>query len=124
MGKINKKKNRFEIFASEYVVDLNGTRAAIAAGYAKRSSVVRASQLLTNRNVVELIQKKLKEREDRVNVRADDVLKELMLIARVDIREAFNENGELKPIKDIPEDVARAMSGVDVDDLFEGNGKG
>jgi len=38
-------------FVYEYLIDYNGTQAAIRAGYAKKSAKVTASRLLTNDNV-------------------------------------------------------------------------
>jgi hypothetical protein len=49
--------------------------------------------------------------------------RELKRIALVDIGEAFDELGRLKPMKDIPPDVRRAIAGVDVEMLFEGRGE-
>ena len=51
------------------------------------------------------------------------VLGELLRLARVDIAGAFDKNGKLKPIHEIPEDVRRAICGVEVDELFEGTGR-
>lgn len=50
------------------------------------------------------------------------VLKGLLEIAQVDIGEAFDNNGELKPIHQIPITIRRAISGIEVDELFEGRG--
>ncbi len=47
--------SRHEIFAREYVKDLNGTRAAIAAGYSRKTARVTASQLLTKPNIQKLL---------------------------------------------------------------------
>lgn len=51
------------------------------------------------------------------------VLKEIQLLGTVDIRKAFNDSGGLKPIQDIPEDVARAIVGIESVELFEGKGE-
>jgi phage terminase small subunit len=47
----NKRAAREERFVHEYVRDLNGTRAAIAAGYAEKSAYVTASRLLRKAKV-------------------------------------------------------------------------
>ena len=39
---------RARVFVDEYLVDLNGTRAAIRAGYSVRTAKVKASTLLTS----------------------------------------------------------------------------
>ena len=50
-----RKNSRHDRFCREYIKDLNGTRAAIAAGYAKQSARITASRLLTNANISALI---------------------------------------------------------------------
>lgn len=58
----HKTKRRYRIFAREYLVDLNGKRAAIAAGYSKRSAEVTASRLLRKSRVQKIIRKLMKRR--------------------------------------------------------------
>src|SRR6267142_6304759 len=65
----------------------------------------------------------IENRAIRVAVRADDVLGELLRIARADLTQAFTPEGQLKPIHEIPEDVRRAIAGVEVEQLFEGRGQ-
>ena len=62
-------------------------------------------------------------RSNRVELTADDVLREIMKIAFVDIGRAFDENGNLLNIADIPVDVRKAIAGVDVYDEFSGSGE-
>lgn len=51
------------------------------------------------------------------------VLQELETIAVTDLRQAFEADGSLKAMKDLPTSVARAIASVEVDELFEGRGK-
>lgn len=51
------------------------------------------------------------------------VLKELALIGTVDIRRIFRDDGGLLPPNEWPEDVARAISAVDIEELYEGTGR-
>ena len=46
---------RHKRFVAEYVIDHNGARAARAAGYAKRTANVMASQLLARADVQQLV---------------------------------------------------------------------
>lgn len=119
-GGLNEQQRRFVV---EYLVDLNGKQAAIRAGYSPKSAEVTASKLLTHPKVAEEIRKAAERREQRTGITADVVLSEFLRIARVDISGAFDENGDLKPIHEIPEDVRRAISGVEVEALFEGRGE-
>lgn len=62
------------MFVREYVVDFNGTRAAIAAGYAEKSARVTASQLLTKPNISAEITRLVNDRSERLGITADYVL--------------------------------------------------
>jgi len=73
-----------ETFCQEYIVDSNGTKAAIRAGYAKRSAEQQASSLMLNHKVkariIHLTAKKLKRQEKS----ADDVILKLWTILNFD----------------------------------------
>ncbi len=72
-----RNNSRHERFCREYITDLNGTRAAIAAGYGKKGARVRASELLTNRNIQVLLAKLMKKHADKLDLSAEKVLAEL-----------------------------------------------
>jgi phage terminase small subunit len=109
-------------FVREYLVDLNGTQAAIRAGYSSRTAEKIASELVRVPEVAKAIQAGMDARAARVQVNADDILRELLRIARVDIGQAFTEDMKLRPLHEIPEDVRRAIAGVEIDETFEGSG--
>lgn len=50
-------------------------------------------------------------------------LQELRAIATVDIRQAYNEDGTLKPMREMPPELAACISSVESDELFEGVGQ-
>lgn len=72
-----------KIFADEYLIDLNATRAYKAA-YPKvkndNTAAVSGSNLLRNTKVVEYIEERMAERAKRTEVSQDDVVKELATI--------------------------------------------
>lgn len=74
-------------FVEEYLIDLNGTQAAIRAGYAERSAGMTASRLITNDNIVAAIQKAKDKRSRRIEITQDRVLLELAKLAFSDLRE-------------------------------------
>lgn len=65
-------------FIDEYLVDYNGTQAAIRAGYSQMAAKEQASRLLTNANVKTLIDQKHIETEIRLQISRDDVIKGLL----------------------------------------------
>jgi phage terminase small subunit len=106
-------------FCSEYLIDLNATQAAIRAGYSKRTAKVQGSELLTKPD----IRAKVAQTQAKSELKAETVLRELLLLARSDVAQLYDEHGQLKPIHEIPEEARRAIAGIDVEDLFEGRGE-
>lgn len=78
---LQKSSKRYEIFAREYVIDLNGTRAAIAAGYSEGAARSQASRLLTKRNVQRLVQQLQSSRASKLELKAEHVTEELRRLA-------------------------------------------
>ena len=64
---------RERLFVEEYVIDWNGTQAAIRAGYSPRSAYVIASQLLNRPQVQLAVQALLEERVQRIRATRDTV---------------------------------------------------
>ena len=63
-----------EAFCLEYIVDLNGTKAAIRAGYSESCARQQASRLLSNANIQDRIAELKEERSKRTKIDADWVL--------------------------------------------------
>lgn len=97
-------------FVSEYLVDQNGTQAAIRAGYQPIGAAVQASRLLTNPKIAQQIDARL----GKFEIRADRILQELARIGLADPRQLFDPDGQLRPIHDLSEDAARTIASVEV----------
>ena len=76
-----KAQNRMWLFAQEYIVDLNATRAAVRAGYTERHAAVTASKLLRNTNVEYWIDEAQELKARSRNITVDRVLEEYRRIA-------------------------------------------
>ncbi len=72
-------------FVDEYLVDLNATRAAIRAGYAKKRAAEQGYELLQKTTVQMAIAKAQKARSERTQITVDRVLTELALIGFADM---------------------------------------
>lgn len=70
-----------QCFVNEYLIDLNATQAAIRAGYSEKTANRIGPQLLVKTCISEEIQKAMKRREERTEITADMVVKELKKIA-------------------------------------------
>lgn len=81
---LNERQKRF---INEYIKDLNGTRAYRKVYKCKDDDVAKAnaSRLLSNANVKKLLEIKLKDREKRLEITQDRVLKELAKIGFANI---------------------------------------
>jgi len=121
---VRKRAEREQIFAREYVIDLNGSRAAIAAGYSAKGADVRAAELLGNRRVKELIARLTKEKCEKLDISAEWILGELRKIAGYDAGAIFSDDGSLKPIKQWDSSVRTALVGLDHEKLFGRVGRG
>lgn len=62
------------MFAKEYIIDFNGTQAAIRAGYSEKTANEQSSRLLANVKIQKAVQKSIADRKQRVEVTADYVL--------------------------------------------------
>ncbi len=101
-------------FAREFIVDLNKTQAAIRAGYSKKTAETQACRLFRNAKVRAEIDRLLSKRAAKVEVTADDVFRELKRIAFADPSGVLGENGYLLTLNEMPEDVRRTISSVDM----------
>lgn len=104
-------------FIAEYMIDQNGTQAAIRAGYSKRTAVVQASRLLTKANIAREIEKRRANISNKLEVTQERVIAEYARIAFFDPRKLYDENGNLKPVTDLDEDTAAVLQSIDQNTL-------
>ncbi|AAQ54969.2 TerS [Burkholderia phage Bcep22] len=77
-------------FVEEFLVDLNGTKAAIRAGFSAKTAQEISSRLLTNptyAHVQEAIEAAKAARSERTKITQDDVLRHWSELATADVRE-------------------------------------
>jgi len=59
---------------------------------------------------------------DRAEWGKEAFLAEARRVGLVNVKDAFNEDGSLKPISEIPEDIMRCVSSMEIDEIWEGQG--
>ena len=111
-----------KIFADEYLIDLNATRAyRVAYPSVKKdeAAAVNGSELLRNTKVQEYISERMQERQQRTEVTQDMVVKELAAIAfaRATDYVEIRSNGVcgtvvIKPTTDLSDQQIRAIAGI------------
>ena len=86
---ICKVNMREQLFVDAYLADpkLNGTNAAIAAGYAPSMARTYATRMLMKDSVLRLLEEQRAAREERVEITQDMVLKRWWEIANLDVNE-------------------------------------
>jgi phage terminase small subunit len=77
-------RERHRRFVLEYIIDLNGSAAAVRAGYARGKAGGRAAELLRRPEVQLAIRDEMKEREKRTRLSGDRIILEAMRIAFAD----------------------------------------
>ena len=122
-GVVDKLTPKERRFIAEFLVDQNGRQAAIRAGYSERTAAEQASRLLKRSRIQRAVHAALKEIHAKCEVTAERVIAELGRLAFSDVRQLYNESGGLRPIHEWPEDAARAVAGIDTDELFQGVGR-
>lgn len=110
-----------ERFVAEYLVDLNGTQAAIRAGYSPKTAGWICQQLLTKTHIAEAVAASKAKRIERIEITQDRVLLELARIAFFDIRKLYNNDGTLKRPHELDDEAAAVLSGVDVSTTHAGD---
>jgi phage terminase small subunit len=110
-------------FIKEYLIDKNATRAAIAAGYGEKGASVAATRLLKDVKIRAAIESANKRINDKLDITVERVKLELARLAFFDPLEFWNADGTAKPLHEISEDARRAISGLEVAELFAGAGE-
>lgn len=107
-----------KLFADEYLIDLNATRAyKVAYKSIKKDETanVNSSRLLRNAKVSKYIKERIDERSKRTEITQDNVLKELATIAFAKVTDFVTiENGVVivKDTKDIPNNLLPAIASI------------
>ena len=108
-------------FAQEYLIDLNGKRAAIRAGYASRSAEVQASRMLRNAKVQKALEAAMQARSRRTEVSSDQVLEELAKIAFANFRDYWPKEGETLDLHRLDRDRTAAIEELTVVETVRGD---
>jgi phage terminase small subunit len=76
---MNKLTPKQEMFCKEYLIDLNATQAAIRAGYSPKTAKETGYENLTKPHIAEYINDMKSKREEKVEITAEGVLRDLQL---------------------------------------------
>ena len=93
MAKLTDKQRRF---VDEYLIDLNGTQAAIRAGYSAKPANEQASRMLANVSIQQAVSEAMAERSKRTGVNQDRIVLELARIAFLKMTDVVDSEGRIK----------------------------
>lgn len=100
-------------------MDLNATRAAVRAGYSERTASRIGPELLGKTWIQAEIQAQMDERSAKIDITAEKVLQEIARMAFANVQDLYDDRGMLKPINELPREVAATVQSVKVN-LTEG----
>lgn len=109
--------HRQRLFVHEYFIDLNATKAAIRAGYSKKTANKIGPRLLVNVGIRKAIAIEQAKRSEKLEITADMWLRELWLIYKADIKnyiETEKDTGTIrvKYLEELPEGLSRALESI------------
>ena len=91
------------LFAQEYVVDFNATKAAVRAGYSEKTARSQGQRLLTNVDIQAAVSEAIKARMARTFITQDRILLELAAAAFADMSQSAETclkwNNKLKALE-------------------------
>ena len=103
-------------FVKEYLIDKNATQAAIRAGYSAKTADRIGPELLGKTCVEAAVNRNLIKQQERTEVTADRVLRELANIAFADTRRLYREDGSFKSPGELDDRTASALAGIDTEE--------
>lgn len=107
--------DRQMLFVAEYLIDMDGTRAARMLGY--KNPAQTASSLLDKRknpHIARAIAEEMEKKKEYCRVEARDVVNELAKIAFFNHKKLLGEDGLPLDLKDLPDDVAAAIQDLEI----------
>jgi phage terminase small subunit len=99
------------VFISEYLIDFNASRSAIAAGYRDKSS---GRRLLRKATVKKEIALRKANRIEKNGVTRERVIAELERLAFFDSGKLFNPDGTLKKVPEMDMDTRSVIQGIKI----------
>lgn len=111
-------------FVAEYLIDCNGTQAAIRTGYSAKSATSQASDLLRKPNIRAAIEHALAQHD----VAAGRIIAELAAVAFGNMGDFINVGGDtaadvIKSLRGLPRAHAAAIQELTVETYVEGGGE-
>ena len=110
--------NKQKLFCKEYIIDFNGTQAAIRAGYSKKCAKQDSCRMLTYAYLSKYISKLLKPKLDKLDITVESILKDIIEIKercmqKVPIMEWDKKAGKKMPTGEWEFDASAALKATE-----------
>lgn len=100
-------------FVHEYLIDLNGTQAAIRAGYSAHTAGEAAPRLLADVRIAHAVERGKAQRLSRVNMTQDTVLHEMSLLANSRLDHYYiDDEGQVRLTEGAPDGAMAAVQSI------------
>jgi phage terminase small subunit len=99
-------------FCEEYLKDLNGTQAAIRAGYSAKTANEQSSKLLAKVNIQNYVSELKKSLSDKNEGLAQQVIDELKKLGFANIQDYIGPQNDIKDLTTIARDNAAAVESI------------
>mgnify|MGYP001014971846 CR=1 FL=1 len=104
-----------EAYCQSYIkMPENQRQAAIDAGFSPNTAAAKASGMMRDERIQKRIAELMEERNKRLRVSADYVLRRLVEIDQMDVLDILQDDGGLKPISQWPKIWRTTLSGLDI----------
>lgn len=94
------------------MIDSNAGAAALRAGYKSKRT---GYSLINHPHIIAKLEELIKEQTKRIKITADATLQEIARVAFSDIRKLYDDEGNLKPVHQLDDDIAVVVMGFDKD---------
>ena len=92
----------------------NATQAAIRCGYSAKTAKQQGSRLLTNVDIAAAVAERAAKQLESADLSATRVLEEIRRLALSDVRQLFDESGNLRPLHTLTVEQAACIAGLEV----------
>lgn len=113
---------RLKKFSSHYAVHFNGAAAVRFAGFETTQPAQYASELLSKPQVQAEVEKVIESLGDLHYRLADQAITKLTAMHNADRSAIFTPEGTLKDLDEWPEECKLLLAGIEVEELWEGQG--
>jgi phage terminase small subunit len=107
-------------FIDEYLKHGIGSKAVIACGMSASGASVTANRFLKDPRIVAELARRRQLSEKRAQLSVEMVMSELKNLVTSNVQDLYNEDGTLKGIHELPADVAKAISSIEMGDKGSG----